>query len=232
VTRKLEETINLRVTKLLTSIHAVSVTEAAPSGLAGLRERKKAATRQALGIAAMRLAVQRGLENVLVEDIAAAAGVSPRTFNNYFASKYEAICALPTERGRQIGEALRARPPGEPLADAITDAVVGVHGSTDEPPDRAWLDGVRLVVSSPQLQGEYLRTQFATQQAIAAAIAERLGTDQEHDMFPAVMAGAVSAATHVAMHRWFTADPPVALAPLLRSALSVLADPRWSRAGP
>ncbi|HEY5017289.1 MAG TPA: helix-turn-helix domain-containing protein, partial [Streptosporangiaceae bacterium] len=59
----------------------------------GLRERKKLATRQALGAAAMRLAIERGLENVLVEDIAAAADVSPRTFNNYFASKYEAICA-------------------------------------------------------------------------------------------------------------------------------------------
>jgi AcrR family transcriptional regulator len=208
------------------------MTEAAPAGLAGLRERKKAATRQALGIAAMRLAVQRGLENVLVEDIAGAAGVSPRTFNNYFASKYEAICALPTERGRQIGEALRARPAGEPLADAITHAVLGVHGLAEQPPDKAWIDGVRLMVSSPQLQGEYLRTQYATQQALAAAIADRLGTDQSDDLFPAVIAGAVTAATHVAMHRWFTADPPVALAPLLSRALSVLADPRWSRAGP
>src|SRR5580698_6176379 len=61
---------------------------------AGLRERKKVATRKALGMAAMRLAVERGLEHVLVEDIAEAAGVSARTFNNYFASKYEAICAL------------------------------------------------------------------------------------------------------------------------------------------
>ncbi|HEX9065542.1 MAG TPA: TetR family transcriptional regulator [Streptosporangiaceae bacterium] len=211
----------------------MSVTHAAASGgLAGLRERKKAATRQALGIAAMRLAVQQGLDNVLVEDIADAAGVSPRTFNNYFASKYEAICALPTERGRQIGEALRARPPGEPLAEAITHAVVGVHGLAEQPPDKAWIDGVRLVVSSPQLQGEYLRSQYATQQALAAAIADRLGTDQASDLFPAVMAGAVTAATHVAMARWFSADPPVALAPLLRGALSVLADPRWSRAGP
>ncbi|MGI9006821.1 MAG: TetR/AcrR family transcriptional regulator [Streptosporangiaceae bacterium] len=210
----------------------MSVTDAAPVGLASLRERKKAATRHALGIAAMRLAVQHGLDSVLVEDIAAAAGVSPRTFNNYFASKYEAICALPTERGRQIGEALRARPPGEPLSDAIAHAVVGVHGLAEQPPDKAWLDGVRLVVSSPQLQGEYLRSQYATQQALAAAIAARLGTDPAADLFPAVIAGAVTAATHVAMSRWFGADPPVALAPLLRNALSVLADPRWSRAGP
>src|ERR1700684_3472572 len=75
-----------------------------PGRPAGLRERKKLATRQALGAAAMRLAVERGLENVFVEDIAAAADVSPRTFNNYFASKYEAICALALDRSMQIGE--------------------------------------------------------------------------------------------------------------------------------
>ena len=70
----------------------------------GLRERKKVATRQALGVAAMRLAIERGLDNVLVEDIAEAAGVSARTFNNYFASKYEAICALAFDRAMRIGD--------------------------------------------------------------------------------------------------------------------------------
>src|SRR5260221_14493834 len=85
----------------------------------GLRERKKRATRQALSLAAMRLAAQRGLENVLIDDIAAEVGVSPRTFNNYFSSKYEAICGLAVDRARRIGDELRQRPAGEPLWDAI-----------------------------------------------------------------------------------------------------------------
>ena len=53
-----------------------------PHEPAGLRERKKIATRQALAVAATRLAADRGLENVLVEDIAEAVGVSARTLNN------------------------------------------------------------------------------------------------------------------------------------------------------
>src|SRR6202046_2094943 len=93
----------------------------------GLRERRKRPARRALSMAAMRLAVERGLENVLVEDIAAAADVSPRTFNNYFASKYEAICSLALDRSFRIGEALRDRPAGEPLWEAVRRAVLEVY---------------------------------------------------------------------------------------------------------
>jgi len=190
----------------------------------GLRERKKLATRRALGVAAMRLAVQRGLDNVLVDDIAAEAGVSARTFNNYFASKYEAICALAMDRGRQTGVALAARPPAEPIMEAIANAVLEPYAAAERPPDRDWIDGIRLVFRSPALQGEYLRTQYATQQALAQAIAVRTGADPA-DMLPAILAGAVAAATQVAIDRWLHADPPAALAPLVRRALNLIPGP-------
>jgi AcrR family transcriptional regulator len=77
-----------------------------PGRRSGLRERKKLAVRQALGSAALRLAVEQGLENVTVEDITAEADVSLRTFGNYFSSKYEAICAIGTEA---LAEAIAAR---------------------------------------------------------------------------------------------------------------------------
>jgi len=193
------------------------------TGAEGLRERKKAATRQALGAAAMRLAVERGLDNVLVEDIAAEAGVSVRTFSNYFGSKYEACCAIAAERGRQIGAALRARPPGEPLMAAITRAVLDQYGHAGHAPDRDWVAGLRLAFRSPPLQGEQLRAQYAAQQELAAAIADRIGGDPVADMRPAIIAGAVAAAIGVAMDRWLRADPPAALAPLLGGALGQLA---------
>jgi AcrR family transcriptional regulator len=190
---------------------------------AGLRERKKLATRRAIGVAAMRLAVERGLDNVLVEDIAAAADVSARTFSNYFSSKYEAICALAMDRGRQAGAALRERPACEPLGEAITHAVLQQFAAAEQAPGKDWIDGVRFVISSPALQGEYLKTQYVTQRALADAIADRTGADPRTDMFCQVIAGAVTAATQVAMERWLLADPPVALAPLIRLALGHLA---------
>ena len=191
----------------------------------GLRARKKAATRQSLGLAAMRQAVQRGLENVLVEDIAAEAGVSARTFNNYFASKYEAICALAMERSQRMGAELRSRPAGEPLMDAITNAVLESYAGGTRTPDKEWLDGVRLVIASPALQGEYLRTHYTAQRMLAEAIADRTGSDPATDMFPAVLAGAVTAAIQVAHERWLHADPPVPLVPLIREALAALRFP-------
>jgi AcrR family transcriptional regulator len=173
----------------------------------------------------MRLAMRRGLDNVLVEEIAAEAGVSARTFNNYFASKYEAICALAMERSQRMGAELRNRPADEPLMEAISNAVIEPYAAGTRAPDKEWIDGVRLVIRSPALQGEYLKTHYAAQRTLAAAIADRTGTDLETDMFPAVLAGAVTAAIQVAHERWLHADPPVALVPLIRQALRALSFP-------
>jgi len=191
----------------------------------GLRERKKLATRQALGAAAMRLAIERGLDNVLVEDIAAAADVSPRTFNNYFASKYEAICALALDRSFQIGEALRDRPPSESLWDAVRNAVLDVYASATAAPSPEVIAGVRLVTSSPALRGEYLKALSIMEYELAAAITGRTSAAPAADtFFTRAFAGAITAVVQAATERWLFADPPVALAPVIERALHELAD--------
>jgi AcrR family transcriptional regulator len=198
---------------------------AGPRRPAGLRERKKLATRQALGAAAMQLAIERGLENVLVEDIAAAAGVSPRTFNNYFASKYEAICALALDRSFRIGEALRERPPGESLWAAVRSAVLAVYGVASTAPDPGLIAGIRLVTSSPVLRGEYLKILAMAQYDLAEAITERSGADPAADtFFTRAFAGAVTSVVQAATERWLWADPPVALVSVIEAALDELAE--------
>jgi AcrR family transcriptional regulator len=172
----------------------------------------------------MRLAVDRGLDNVLVEDIAEVAGVSARTFNNYFASKYEAICALGFDRAMRIGAALRERPPDELLWDAICRAVMSEYGSADTAHDPDWMAGIRMVTSAPALRGEYLKVQAMTQYALAEAIAVRLGGGDYLGMFPRILAAAVTAAVQAAMERWLWADPPTALGPVIKRGLDQLAD--------
>jgi AcrR family transcriptional regulator len=186
----------------------------------GLRERKKAATRDALSAAALRLALEQGAENVRVDDIADAAGVSPRTYNNYFSSREQAIvAAIAAERALRIGAALRARPAGEPLADAIVEAVAEQY--TAEPAGEA----LALIKSAPGLREEFAGTVAAIEQPLAAAIAAR-GADE---LASAVLAAAVSAAARVAVARWvrpaaggLLVVPSGSLADHLREALAYL----------
>lgn len=191
----------------------------------GLRERKKLATRQALGSAAMELALDRGLENVVIEDIAAAAGVSARTFSNYFASKYEAIASLALDRSYQIGEELRRRPAAESLWAALCQAVLAVYAPANQTPDLRRIAAIRLVTSSPALRGEYLKALSIMQYEMAQAITERAGADPVADTFlTRALAGAVTAALQAATERWLFSDPPVALVPVIETALREMAE--------
>jgi AcrR family transcriptional regulator len=191
--------------------------------MAGLRERKKLATRQALSSAALRLAIERGLENVTIEDITTEADVALRTFRNYFASKYEAVAAIGADRARRIGASLVRRPAGEPLWEALSYAVLEHYEGTDQAFSPQTMAALGQVLQAPAMRGEYLKVNFEMQNALAAAIAERTGTDVEAGMFPQVLAGAVTAASQVAIRRWYGSDPPVPLRPILELALRQLA---------
>ncbi len=191
--------------------------------LPGRRERKKLATRHALSAAALQLATERGLENVTIEDITAQADVALRTFRNYFASKYEAICAIAADRARQIGATLLERPASEPLREALINAVLQHYQGTDLALGQESMAAIKLVVGSPAIRGEYLKINAEMQDALAAAIGERTGTDPGTDMYPQILAGAVIAATQVAIRRWFRADPPEPLLPIIELALRQIA---------
>jgi AcrR family transcriptional regulator len=184
----------------------------------GLRERKKLATRQALSWSAIRLAVDRGLDNVRVEDIAHGAGVSPRTFNNYFASKYEAICAVPVDRAELIGETLLARPEGEPLAESLLAAMMAHY----QPPgelDREWVTATRLMMSAPGLRGEALKANARTEEVLAGAIARRCGLDVGRDLYPKVVAGVVSGAAMTGIRHWLLSGTGESFVDVLSRAL-------------
>lgn len=189
----------------------------------GLRERKKRETRRALSWAALRLAVERGWENVLVEDIAAAAGVSARTFNNYFSSKAEAISSRHVDRMRGVAEELRGRPDGEGVWEALSNAAMAWFDDEGRVPDPEWTAGVRLILGEPGMLGEFLKASAVGERELTAAVAERTGTDAERDLYPRLVAAAFGAAVNTATQAWMHADPPVPLGGLLRDALRQLA---------
>jgi AcrR family transcriptional regulator len=163
------------------------------------RDRQREDTRLDLAIAAFQLAQAHGLANVRVPQIAAAVGVSPRTFNNYFSSKEAAIAWPASRRALVLASNLASRPPDERLADALVAAVAGMYGrhEVDGLP-QGWLREFRTMVArEPALHGEYLKTADALEEALAGAIAQRIGaaaTALEPRVLAAVVVGAERAA--------------------------------------
>jgi AcrR family transcriptional regulator len=190
----------------------------------GLRERKKQATREALRAAALRLALEHGPDNVRVDDIAAAAGVSTRTYNNYFASREQAIVAAVTaEREARVAAAVAARPASVRLADAVVEAIVEQY--TD--PGEQRRDVLLLITTRPTLRAAFVDTAGTLEHPLAAAIAQRLGDPDPHTAH--VLAASVAAAVRIALQRWVQPTstgglvvPSGSLPDLLRTALAPL----------
>jgi AcrR family transcriptional regulator len=192
----------------------------------GLRQRKKAETRAALQGAALRLADQLGPEKVTVEAVAEAAGVSPRTFFNYFPSKEAAI--LDTNRPSNDGTLLtrlKDRPASEPPLDALRAAFLGAVDRLEEDPD-SWVIRQRLVQRHPDLAARWAAHMARFERDIVVEIARRTKLDPDRDTYPAVVVGAVMAAIRVAMTVWQDQphDRPTPLATLFTQVLDQLAN--------
>ncbi len=196
---------------------------------AGLRERKKAATRAAIGVAAWRLAVERGPDRVRVEDIAEEAGVSRRTFHNYFATKEEAMASLALDRAERICSALRERPAAEPLADALAQLFADEYTAGGRP-DRALRAAVARAASNPGLMCALERAMLATEAPLAEAIAGRTGTDARRDLYPRLAAAAAVSALRATIEFWLTArGTPPSLRDMLARSIAATVPPAPSR---
>ncbi|MER6814359.1 TetR family transcriptional regulator [Spirillospora sp. NPDC000708] len=185
-----------------------------------LRERKKVATRRALSRAAALLAVERGVEGVTIEAIADAAGVSPRTFHNYFPGKEEAIVAPLTDGAQAVIDALRARPAGEPIWDALREVVREALLPTDTRDETIAL--LRVVKRNPALVGKQLCGLGEMQRQIAEVIAARTGTHAGRDLYPHLLAGAAGVAMRTAVDLWVDGRGGADLPELIDSAFAQL----------
>lgn len=169
----------------------------------GRRERKKLATRAALSEAALRLAVEHGVEHVTAEHIADEADVAVRTFFNYFSSKEEAVVAGDLGTSGSLAAAFTERPRDEPLSDSLREATLAlVRG--EEFRDRRRVEQMRAVRRAPSLLPHRLAAYAEQEQALTDAVAARTGSDVEHDVLPALAAATAMAAMRVAVLRWLT----------------------------
>src|SRR6476619_52607 len=92
----------------------------------GLRERKKRETRRALNLAALDLVEEKSFAAVTTEEIAARAGVSARTFFNYFPSKEADVSVTPAEEREAYAASLEEDTEGESPLNSFRRALTGM----------------------------------------------------------------------------------------------------------
>ncbi|WP_030438131.1 TetR/AcrR family transcriptional regulator [Actinoplanes subtropicus] len=185
----------------------------------GLRERKKAATRQALHDAAVRLATEHGLDRITVEAIADEAGVSRRTFSNYFGSKEEALMYGDSRRIRGLIEAVRARPTAESPWAALTAAAATFNGELGELDARRVAQS-RLLRSHPTLIAAQVQTFAGVERELAAEVAGRMAEADPRGIRARMTAAAFLAALRVSFNMWLDAPVGTSLWEIAEEALA------------
>jgi AcrR family transcriptional regulator len=139
----------------------------------GLRERKKARTRQVIADAAARLFAQRGYEQVAVSDVAREAEVSEQTVYNYFQTKEQLVTDRDELVQDELSRMIRTRAPGTTPAAAIRGFVLDtVEGIRRIPPGQWRGELGYLAAISPTVRRLALEMSDRQATALATAIAE------------------------------------------------------------
>jgi AcrR family transcriptional regulator len=145
----------------------------------GLRERKKQRTRATLLDAAVELCERQGFEKTTVDQIAAIADVSPRTFSRYFATKDSIAFALIDEAIELAALELARQPMNINHFEALRRSYVAMYTSTKTAPPGAlsaerMMCIVRIIITSAALRQAALEYR---PHAVNVEMAKRLGVD-------------------------------------------------------
>ena len=187
---------------------------------AGLRERKKERTRRLLADVALDLFETRGYDHTTVDDIAAAADVSPRTFFRYFASKDEAVFERAPDVQHQFRALLASRPADEPLLVSLREIGNALIAGEVVEADRV-RRVLELAHTEPALRRRYEALITMVEADLQDWAAARLGVPPS-DMRPRLVAAAVLAARRVAMDIWLE-SPGEDLSERVAQAIDMLA---------
>jgi AcrR family transcriptional regulator len=194
-----------------------SVLAPAPTGL---RERKKAQTRAAIQRHALRLFQEQGYAATTMEQIAAAADVSPSTLYRYFPTKEDLI--LQDDYDPVMAAAFRAQPAHLPLLEAFRAAVHEVLSAiSTQDRDGAALRA-RLSFTIPEVRARTLDHMLTTSDMLAELFAERLDRSPD-DLELRVLAGTIIG-TVLSAHQLWIADPGSDLLDITERALRCLAE--------
>ena len=206
----------------------------------GLRERKKRATRAALAEAAVRLAAEHGAEKVTVEAISAAAGVSVRTFFNYFDTRDDAFVVIDADAGARMRQAVLDAPAALSPLQVLREALAAELAEAEQQHE-LWRLHAQVVHASPHLLVRTLGAHMADETELAEAIAARIraggptasvsppafATDEERrgalDLYPRLLAAVAGTAVRISVEHWCARQEEAAFLDVFQEVFALLA---------
>ena len=197
---------------------------AAPVATPGLRQRKRAQTRERLTRAAMALFLERGFEATTLDDIAAAADISRRSFFHYFASKEDVVFAWQEASTAALVAAIAARPAAESMIEAAENAI-SVMVEQLEPGEAMAM--AQLKRDNPALQARDQLKYEKLERALADALNKRAGHSTEK-LQARLVAMIATGAMRVAGELWVSGgarEKPQALVKRTFAAIRAILDP-------
>ncbi|GGR67531.1 TetR family transcriptional regulator [Streptomyces parvulus] len=192
----------------------------------GLRERKKRATRAALAEAAVRLAAEHGADKVTVEAISAAAGVSVRTFFNYFDSREDAFVVIDADAGARMRRAVLDAPAALSPLEALREAMAAELAEAEQQHE-LWRLHAEVLHASPHLLARGVGAHMAAEADLAEALAERLratgGGATASGLYPRLLAAVAGAAVRTSVDHWSAHQQEAAFLDVFHEVFTLLA---------
>jgi len=136
----------------------------------GVRERKRRETLSRITDAGVCLFIEKGFDGATVDEIAAAAGISRRTFFHYFDSKDDILLSLQSNVGELFAAEVRRAPPGDSPFELVRDAALRICASI---PDDDMLAIDRLMRGSASVQARKQASYRQQEEALFLALRER-----------------------------------------------------------
>jgi AcrR family transcriptional regulator len=192
-----------------------------------LRDRQRAQIRADISRAAFRLFIERGYDAATTEEIATAAGVSPRTLFRHVPTKEELLLAPVRHGGAAIVNLLEQRPASESPDVALVNAIITRTRSFDEADCEQWR---QALLGAPGLLDKVTIHTPADKERAMKLIAERMGADPDADIRPGLLVQLAFAAADFAFQQWVRqAMTPRPLDRYVTDALEAVKSPHWER---
>ena len=168
---------------------------------------------------ALELFTREGFDEVTVEDIAAAGGVSPSTIYRYFGTKERLV--VWDANDRDITDELTPRLGKQEPMSAVRDSLLAAFGDVAD--SEALLRRVQFIYATPQVHAAAVEQELTDRAELAAGFAAAGGRKQPN-LEDTVHAGACMAALSAAIEHWQAEDGRRRLSELIAAAFDALSD--------